>query len=114
MAKRHRHRRALVRLLMEYNDDDRLVICVDPADLDLMRDFEADRCTTRILELDCDFTDDYLVGHAERLAAIDVKLKAHAGLILTGNAFFGIGLNDCVNAANKAGEQVIARLQSID
>ena len=56
----------------------------------------------------------YIVGHAERLAAIDVKLKAHAGLILTGNAFFGIGLNDCVNAANKAGEQVIARLQSID
>jgi oxygen-dependent protoporphyrinogen oxidase len=50
----------------------------------------------------------YIVGHAERLAAIDERLKAHAGLILTGNAFFGIGLNDCVNAANIAGEQVIS------
>ncbi|MGK2906936.1 MAG: protoporphyrinogen oxidase [Desulfuromonadales bacterium] len=53
----------------------------------------------------------YVVGHADRLAAIDERLKAHAGLILTGNAFFGIGLNDCVNAANKAGEQVMSCLQ---
>jgi len=53
----------------------------------------------------------YVVGHAERLAAIDERLKSHAGLVLTGNAFSGIGLNDCVNAANKAGEQVIAWLQ---
>jgi len=53
----------------------------------------------------------YVVGHAERLAAIDERLKSHAGLVLAGNAFSGIGLNDCVNAANKAGEQVIAWLQ---
>jgi len=55
----------------------------------------------------------YVVGHAERLAAIDEQLKSHPGLILTGNAFFGVGLNDCVNAANKAGEQVVSCLQSI-
>jgi oxygen-dependent protoporphyrinogen oxidase len=53
----------------------------------------------------------YVVGHAERLAAIDEQLKSHPGLILTGNAFFGVGLNDCVNAANKAGEQVVSCLQ---
>jgi len=56
----------------------------------------------------------YVVGHADRLAAIDERLKSHAGLILTGNAFSGIGLNDCVNAANKAGAQVMACLQSKD
>jgi len=55
----------------------------------------------------------YVVGHAERLAAIDERLKVHAGLILTGNAFFGIGLNDCVNAANKAGAQVVSCLQKM-
>jgi oxygen-dependent protoporphyrinogen oxidase len=54
----------------------------------------------------------YVVGHAERLAAIDERLKAHSGLILTGNAFFGIGLNDCVNAANKAGDQAVSCLQA--
>lgn len=56
----------------------------------------------------------YVVGHAERLTAIDERLKSHAGLVLTGNAFSGIGLNDCVNAANKAGAQVIAWLQRTD
>ena len=70
LQKRQRHRRALLRLLLEYNEDDRLVICLDPADLEMMRDFEGDRCTTRILELDCDFSDDYLVGHAQRLGLV--------------------------------------------
>ncbi len=55
----------------------------------------------------------YIVGHAERLEAIDERLKAHAGLILTGNAFFGVGLNDCVNAANIAGEQVVSCLNAM-
>jgi oxygen-dependent protoporphyrinogen oxidase len=50
----------------------------------------------------------YVVGHAERLAAIDEQRQKHPGLIVTGNAFFGVGLNDCVNAANKAAEQVLA------
>jgi oxygen-dependent protoporphyrinogen oxidase len=53
----------------------------------------------------------YIVGHADRLVAIDERLKTLPGLVLTGNAFSGIGLNDCVNAANKAGEQVVSCLQ---
>ncbi len=55
----------------------------------------------------------YVVGHAARLAAIEDRARAHAGLILTGNALFGIGLNDCVNASNKAGERVVSCLQAI-
>ncbi len=53
----------------------------------------------------------YIVGHADRLASIEENLKQHPGLIFTGNAFFGVGLNDCVNAANKAGEQAISYLK---
>ncbi|MDT8442075.1 MAG: protoporphyrinogen oxidase [Desulfuromonadales bacterium] len=53
----------------------------------------------------------YTVGHAQRLTAIADRLQEHPGLLLTGNAFFGVGLNDCVNAANRAGEQVLQRLQ---
>ena len=52
----------------------------------------------------------YIVGHADRLATIDGMLQQHPGLVLTGNAFSGVGLNDCVNAANQAGEKVVARL----
>lgn len=38
----------------------------------------------------------YLVGHADRLARIEKQLKNFPGLLLTGNAFRGVSLNDCV------------------
>lgn len=67
LAKRTRHRRALMRLLFDYYDTDRLVICLDTVNVDLMQDFFNDRSTTRLLELECEFSDDYLVGHANRI-----------------------------------------------
>lgn len=54
----------------------------------------------------------YIVGHADRLTAIDEARCQHEGLIITGNAFFGVGLNDCVHAANKAAEQVLSQIQN--
>jgi len=45
----------------------------------------------------------YLVGHGDRLKLIDDELRKFPGLILTGNAFRGVSLNDCVlNAARTA------------
>ena len=32
-----------------------------------MQDFSSDKAATRILEIDCDFTDEYLIGHARRV-----------------------------------------------
>lgn len=66
LDKRNRHRRALVRLLYDRFGTDRLLLCMDPADFDLIRDFDADRATVRILEIACDFSDSYLEGHARR------------------------------------------------
>jgi hypothetical protein len=67
LEKRHRHRRALMRMLFDYYQTDRLIVCMDPANLDLLTDFAEDRSTTRILEIECQFTDDYLIGHAMRV-----------------------------------------------
>ena len=67
LSKRTRHRRALMRMLFEYYDTDRLVICMDPSALELMIDFNSDRSTTRTLQIECEFGDDYLVGHASRV-----------------------------------------------
>ena len=67
LEKRTRHRRALVRMLFDYWQTDRLVICIDPANIDLMQDFYNDRSTVRLLEIECEFTDDYLLGHARRV-----------------------------------------------
>ena len=49
----------------------------------------------------------YTVGHSRRLAAINDRLQHYPGLFLTGNAFYGVGLNDCVNASNQVVEAVM-------
>ena len=67
LGKRTRHRRALMRMLFDYYDTDQLIICLDPSNLELMQDFGSDRSVTRILEIECVFDDDYLVGHAKRV-----------------------------------------------
>ena len=41
-------------------------MCSDPANIDLLDDFNSDRCTTRMLEMQCTFDDTYLRGHATR------------------------------------------------
>lgn len=67
LEKRTRHRRALMRMLFDLWETDKLVVCIDPANVDLMQDFAADRSTMRLLEVECDFTDEYLIGHAKRV-----------------------------------------------
>jgi hypothetical protein len=67
LDKRLRHRKAVLRLLFETWATDRLLICLDPGRFDLLEEFEADSAETRILEIACDFSDDYLTGHAQRL-----------------------------------------------
>ena len=49
----------------------------------------------------------YTRGHAARLRALDEALGANPGLLLTGNAFYGVGLNDCVNASNLTAAKVL-------
>ncbi|PID36183.1 MAG: glycosyl transferase [Rhodobacterales bacterium] len=67
LSKRTRHRRALMRMLFDYYDTDRMVIALDPNNMDLLRDFYADRSTTRVLEMECEFTDEWIKGHAMRV-----------------------------------------------
>jgi len=54
----------------------------------------------------------YTVGHAKRLEALSGLLEKQPGLILTGNSYRGIGLNDCVAAAHRGAEDALAQLHS--
>ena len=56
-----------MRMMFDYYGTEQMIICLDPANLDLMRDFMSDRANTRILEVQCLFDDQYLVGHAHRV-----------------------------------------------
>jgi len=67
ISKRTRHRRALMRMLFDYYETDRMLVCLDPNNMDLLRDFYADRSRTKLLEIECEFTDEYLLGHAKRV-----------------------------------------------
>ena len=67
LGKRTRHRRALMRMLFDYYNTDRMIICLDPNSLELIKDFAGDRSVTKLLEVECQFTEEYLIGHAKRV-----------------------------------------------
>jgi hypothetical protein len=69
-AKRGRHRRAFLRLLFEFYDTERMIICLDPANLESVRDIESDDCSLRLLEIRCEVDDNYMLGHAERIGLL--------------------------------------------
>lgn len=67
LEKRTRHRRVWMRMLFDYFDTKRMVVCLDTNGLELIRDFYSDRSGTRLLEIECDFSDAYLEGHTKRV-----------------------------------------------
>jgi oxygen-dependent protoporphyrinogen oxidase len=48
----------------------------------------------------------YTVGHADRLARIEARLKQLPGLHLAGNAYHGIGIPDCVRMGKQAADAI--------
>jgi oxygen-dependent protoporphyrinogen oxidase len=50
----------------------------------------------------------YNMGHLERVAQIDTELQKHPGLWLTGNAFRGVGINDCTRAGFNIAEHILS------
>lgn len=66
IEKRSRHRRSFVRMVYEALSTERLIICLDPANIDVLDDFYGDRATIKTLEVSCSFSNDYLRGHAIR------------------------------------------------
>ncbi|MCM2359687.1 MAG: protoporphyrinogen oxidase [Geobacteraceae bacterium] len=53
----------------------------------------------------------YVAGHGQRLAMLEDKLRDHPGLFLTGNSYRGIGLNDCVAAADLTAHSAVSHLR---
>ena len=52
----------------------------------------------------------YTLGHSERIESIHRHAARHPGLILTGNAFDGVGIPDVVRAAESAADAALAAL----
>lgn len=54
----------------------------------------------------------YVLGHINKLSAIDERLKGHPGLYLAGNSYRGIGINDCIEDAHKITENVLRKIKN--
>ena len=67
VEKRHRHRRALVRLLFDQFESQQLVLCCDPAAIDLIQDLVEDKADARVLQIESRFDDEYIRGHIGRV-----------------------------------------------
>ncbi len=52
----------------------------------------------------------YLMAHTEILDRTDEILKKYPGIYLTGNAYRGIGINDCIAGAYKLADEIASRI----
>ncbi|MDO5370261.1 DUF5928 domain-containing protein [Paracoccus sp. (in: a-proteobacteria)] len=77
LAKRERHRRALVKMLFVMFDQPSIAICLDPSALGLVQDFLGDKAETRLLLIEADFDDDYVRGHIERVGLAGQNSAPH-------------------------------------
>ena len=50
----------------------------------------------------------YVVGHGEKLCRIEARRALFPGLFFTGNAYHGVGLNDCTAGAKRVAQAVLA------
>jgi oxygen-dependent protoporphyrinogen oxidase len=54
----------------------------------------------------------YLVGHLERVDAMEQMLAPYPGLFLTGSAYRGVGVPDCIHQGFQMAERALASLAS--
>ncbi len=54
----------------------------------------------------------YEVGHLLRVASLEMHMQRFPGLHLTGNAYHGIGIPDCVRIGRSAADAIIRRMRS--
>src|SRR5262249_7470355 len=52
----------------------------------------------------------YEVGHMERIAALDWRVKIIPRLASAGNAYRGLGRPDCIRSAEEAAELLMAKM----
>jgi oxygen-dependent protoporphyrinogen oxidase len=49
----------------------------------------------------------YTLGHEERVSNIEQGLTRYPGIFVTGSAYHGVGISDCVHEADQLAEQII-------
>ncbi|MBP1608631.1 MAG: protoporphyrinogen oxidase [Acidobacteria bacterium] len=50
----------------------------------------------------------FTLGHRERRSRLEKLASRHRGLFMIGNAYYGVGLNDCVKMAHRVAQEIAA------
>jgi oxygen-dependent protoporphyrinogen oxidase len=53
------------------------------------------------------------VGHLERVDAMEQLLASYPGLFLTGSAYRGVGVPDCIHQGGLTAERIMAALTPV-
>ncbi len=83
------------------------VVAIARAELSATMGLSAEPAFTRVLCWDRAIPQ-YTWGHLDRVRSIRNRLAETPGLFLTGNAFFGVGVNECVGSGQDVAAQVVA------
>jgi oxygen-dependent protoporphyrinogen oxidase len=86
--------------LMRYAFEDLKPIVSLKGDPDMVRIYRWERAIPQ-----------YGIDHQKKLAFIDERLKKYPDLYITGNAYRGVGINDCVENSYKLSEQIFTSIQ---
>jgi oxygen-dependent protoporphyrinogen oxidase len=54
----------------------------------------------------------YVIGHIDRIKKIEELSAKHSGLYLTGSAYNGIGISDCITTSHKVAEEAVKFLKA--
>lgn len=54
----------------------------------------------------------YHVGHLERVASIESRLKRFPDLVLAGSSLYGVGIPNCICSGRKAAEKIFCRINN--
>ncbi|MBI4483047.1 MAG: protoporphyrinogen oxidase [Acidobacteria bacterium] len=90
-------------------DDDTLILLVRE-ELKTLLGIRADPLFARVYRWDKAMPQ-YVLGHEERLRRLEEKLESHPGLFLTGNAYRGVGIPDCIREAQETARRTVDFLQ---
>ena len=52
----------------------------------------------------------YTIGHEQRVASLEERVKSHRGLYLAGSAYHGVGISDCIRMGEERASEVLDHL----
>jgi oxygen-dependent protoporphyrinogen oxidase len=91
--------------------DDEALVAMSRKELKEIMGIEANPVFTRVYRWENSMPQ-YKLGHTERVAQIEEQVSHHAGIFLTGCAYRGVGISDCIHEGELTAQKVVQYLKN--